>query len=261
MPAPSDLPPAVAVAWGLAARGTRGPKPAFTLEDIVAAAVALADDQGLEAVSMTRVAAGLGYSTMSLYRYVGSKEELLLHMQDAAWGAAPRRETDGAGWREGLAAWTRATMRLYRAHPWVVDIPIGGPPLLPKSLDWMDCALSLLAETPLTGIERLATLSLLTGYARTEVSLERNLQRARAAQPQLPEADEGDLYVRQLRAVVSADRLPALWQLLEEGLFVAPPSMPVGGEDDFMVDYGLERILDGIQALIDARGKPNPPVE
>jgi hypothetical protein len=145
-------------------------------------------------------------------------------------------------------------MRSYRAHPWVVDIPISGPPLLPRSLDWMDCALGLLAATPLTAIERLATMSLLTGYARNEVSLSRNLERARAAHPPAADVDEGDLYERQLRAVVPADRLPALHALMEAGLFAAPPSMPAGGEDVFLVDYGLERILDGIQSLIDSRG-------
>ncbi len=253
MPAPSDLPAAVAVAWGLSDRARRGPRPAFTLDDVVGAAVALADEHGLDGVSMTRVAAALGYSTMSLYRYVGSKEELLLHMQDAAWGPPPRAEIEAAGWRDGLAEWTRATMRSYRAHPWVVDIPISGPPLLPRSLDWMDCALGLLAGTPLTGIERLATMSLLTGYARNEVSLSRNLERARAAHPPAADVDEGDLYERQLRGVVRADRLPALHGLLEDGLFAAPPSMPAGGEDDFMLDFGLERILDGVQALIQSR--------
>lgn len=257
MPAHPDLPPAVAVAWGLAARGTRGPKPAFTLDDIVSAAMTLADDQGLEAVSMTRVAGALGYSTMSLYRYVGSKEELLLHMQDAALGPAPRKATDGDRWREGLAEWTRATLRSYRAHPWVVDIPISGPPLLPRSLDWMDLALGLLAQTPLTAIERLATMSLLTGYARNEVSLARNLERSRAAHPPAAETNEGDLYERQLRAVVPTGGLPALRKLVEDGLFAAPPSMPVGGEDDFLVDFGLERILDGVQALIDSRIGPS----
>ena len=89
-----ELPAAVAAAWGVRAHPGKGPKPGLSLERIVAAAVKIASRDGLDAVSMSRVAAELGASTMSLYRYVNAKDELVKLMIDAAWGSPPPR---GAG--------------------------------------------------------------------------------------------------------------------------------------------------------------------
>src|SRR5271169_3965722 len=81
--------PGVAAAWGVRERPHKGPKPALTLSRIVAAAVRVADTEGLDAVSMGRVAAEVGTAPMALYRHVSSKGELLTLMVDAAWGPAP----------------------------------------------------------------------------------------------------------------------------------------------------------------------------
>src|SRR5215468_2656297 len=83
------LPASVAAAWGVRDRPHKGPKPGLSLERIVAAAVQVADAEGLAAVSMSRVAAELGTAPMSLYRYVTAKDELLALMLDAAYGPAP----------------------------------------------------------------------------------------------------------------------------------------------------------------------------
>src|SRR5579871_2501240 len=88
-PATSGLPAEVAAAWGVRERSHKGPKPALSLARIVDAAVGLADSEGLDAVSMGRVATSLGAAPMSLYRHVSAKEELLRLMVDAAWGDSP----------------------------------------------------------------------------------------------------------------------------------------------------------------------------
>src|SRR6516162_2662775 len=85
----ADLPDTVAVAWGVRDRPHKGPRPGLSLERIVAAAVRLADAEGLAAVSMSRVAAELGAAPMSLYRHVTAKDELLTLMLDAAYGPYP----------------------------------------------------------------------------------------------------------------------------------------------------------------------------
>ena len=99
------LPGTVAAAWGVRERPHKGPKPALSLARIVAAAVQVADAEGLDAVSMGRVAAELGAAPMSLYRHVAGKEELLTLMVDAAWGAPPDRPQPGGaggpGWPAG----------------------------------------------------------------------------------------------------------------------------------------------------------------
>ena len=88
-PGRADLPDTVAVAWGVRGRPHKGPRPGLSLERIVAAAIRLADAEGLAAVSMSRVATALGTAPMSLYRYVAAKDELLALMVDAAYGPPP----------------------------------------------------------------------------------------------------------------------------------------------------------------------------
>ena len=119
-----DLPASVAAAWGVRGRPHKGPKPGLSLERIVAAAVQVADAEGLAAVSMSRVAAELGTAPMSLYRYVTAKDELLALMQDAAYGPWPtgapdgRRRLAGGAVPVGLDHARRyATAPLGAAHP------------------------------------------------------------------------------------------------------------------------------------------------
>ena len=103
----SDLPASVELLWGLRDRSRRGgPKPTLSLDRIVSAAIELADAGGLAAVSMSRLADKLGFTTMSLYRYIASKEELLLLMVDASIGPLPQIDVSG-GWRERAEAWSR----------------------------------------------------------------------------------------------------------------------------------------------------------
>src|SRR3954447_24555502 len=129
---PTDLtiPASIRAAWGVHERPARGPKPGLTLDRIVHAAIAVADAEGLDAVSMGRVASELGSSPMSLYRYVGAKNELLALMVDTAMGTpAPVPQT--MGWREGVAAWSTAVLTAYLRQPWLVRVPIPAPPITP----------------------------------------------------------------------------------------------------------------------------------
>src|ERR1700712_5698711 len=87
--------------WQERSKPTRGPKPALTLDQIADAAVAIADAEGLDAVSMQRVAADLGYTKMSLYRYLPGKAELVAAMVERALGGPPSIAVDGE-WRAGL---------------------------------------------------------------------------------------------------------------------------------------------------------------
>src|SRR5262245_35900157 len=104
------LPASIAAAWGLRERPNKGPRPALSLQRIVAAAVRVAAADGLQAVSMGRVASELGVSTMSLYRYVGAKEELLALMADLTFEAPPARRGPEESWRDGLARWARTEL-------------------------------------------------------------------------------------------------------------------------------------------------------
>lgn len=242
-----DLAPAVAIAWGLTGRDGRDARPGLSLERIMQAATEIADEGGLEAISMARVAKRLGFTTMSLYRHVESKEQLLTLLMDSAVGPAPRERFQEGHWRTGLEIWTRSMMERYQRHPWVAEISVSGPPLLPNQLDWMDWALTIMQPTPLAPAEQLSTLLLLSGYIRNEVRLQSDLQRGSVAGKQGAD-DDGLQYERDLRTVVPPDRMPALHALLEAGLFsMAPAAGNDKLEEWFFFEFGLERILDGLE--------------
>lgn len=121
------LPVVVARMWGLDPGPRRGPRPGLTLDLVAAAAIGIADAEGLAGVRMGSVAAALGVSTMSLYGYVASKDELLIAMADAAAPDPP--EPGDLTWRDYLTAWTRANRDFLAAHPWLLEIaPSPRPP-------------------------------------------------------------------------------------------------------------------------------------
>lgn len=130
----TGLPASIETAWGLRERPGKGPRPGLSLERIVAAGVRVAAAEGLAAVSMSRVATDLGASTMSLYRYVAAKDELLTLMMDAAAGPPPADlPRPGETWRDGLSRWAWAYRAILHEHPWIVRIPISGPPAAPNN--------------------------------------------------------------------------------------------------------------------------------
>lgn len=252
MPDTSRISPTVAAAWGLTERTKRGPKPNLQLSDIVDSAIEIADAEGLATVSMARVARALGYTTMSLYRYVESKDELLMHMQDAAQGIPDRERSAGAGWREGLEVWALTALEQQLEHPWFVEIPVSGPPLMPRGIDWMDWAMDILSATPLAPIEKISALLLVNGYVRNEVAMTLSLERGRQARGGAPDEEDRE-FLEGMRALITADSHPSLASLLEEGFFAGESGAEVVDGDTFMFRFGLDRILDGIERLIAER--------
>ena len=255
-PLEGGIPHAVALSWGMAANPQRGPKREMSIERIVDTAMALADDGGLPAVSMSKVAATLGFTTMSLYRYVTSKDDLLLLMQDAACGAMLMPPFDPAiGWRQGLREFALGNVAILREHPWYLDIPISGIPMTPNNLAIVDWGLGYLQGLALTDQEKLAVIMLLSTYAREVGVVERDVSRARAeaaAGPQAPTAAEV------LQTLVAEERFPHLFPVLQSGAYTDQD--PPGQEhDDF--GFGLERILDGIAHYLDGREGSEPAPE
>jgi len=253
-PVEPELPRGVALAWGVAANPQRGPKREMSIERIVDAAVEIADAEGLAAVSMSRVAQSLGYTTMSLYRYVTAKDDLLVLMQERGTGLPPEpdADVDPADWRERLRLIGRAQLDMHREHPWLLDIPIQGTPVTPNNLAWMDAMLEALAEVPLDEDERVAVILLVTGQLRWQSTIERSYEVAAGAAGIDPQAiDDGRSAV--LDAFVTAEEYPALRRAVDAGVFV-------GGDDPFA--FGFERVLDGIADYIAKRAdgtRPTPP--
>src|SRR5579859_4934759 len=241
------LPAEVAAAWGVRARPQKGPKPALTLARIVDAAVSLADAEGLDAVSMGRVATALGAAPMSLYRHVSAKEELLRLMVDAAWGDSPGPLAPGETWRDGLSRWAWSMRRNARRHPWVVRIPICGLPILPREIAWFEDALACLAGTGLTEARKASVIMLLSGYVRNLAATEADITAAVTASG-LGHDEWMAAYPRMLSQLTDPRRFPALTAFIAAGVFDQADEP----DDEFI--FGLDRILDGIEALIDSPG-------
>ncbi|HEY5881861.1 MAG TPA: TetR/AcrR family transcriptional regulator, partial [Nakamurella sp.] len=170
MAEPDQLPRSVALLWGLRQPPRRGPKAGLSVEQITEAAIEVADAEGLAAVSMARVARQLGAGTMSLYRYVDSKDELLLLMSDAALTAPPAPPA-GAGWREAMRHWATAVLAELRRHAWYVQIPLAGPPTGPRNLAWFDAALRTLDDTGLDAGDKVMAVMTLITFVQGEVRM------------------------------------------------------------------------------------------
>ncbi|HST65812.1 MAG TPA: TetR/AcrR family transcriptional regulator [Mycobacteriales bacterium] len=232
----SGLPPAIEQLWGLREPARRGgPKPALSLPRIVAAAIELADAGGLAALSMSRLAEKLGFTTMPVYRYVASKDDLLVLCLDEAIGAAPA--LDGP-WRAQLEAWSGALRIRYQQHAWMLDVPISGLPAGPNQLVWFERGLRALAPTTLEPAERASTVLLLSTYVRGQVQMVADLMRA-AAPASGPPVDWASV----VRRVAHPDRFPEVAKLVAGGVFDAE------GFPDDEFEFGLRRVLDGVETL------------
>ncbi|MCU1439958.1 MAG: TetR/AcrR family transcriptional regulator [Rhodoglobus sp.] len=244
-----DLPRGVALAWGIAANPQRGPKRELSIERIVEAAVEIADADGLAAVSMSSVATSLGFTTMSLYRYVTAKDDLILLMQEYGTGLPPATIAEAPTWREGLARWSTETRAVYSAHPWLIDVPILGTPNTPNNLAWMDAALATLHDTPLDPSERLGALLLVTGQTRWEATIERSYAISSQSLGMTPEErDRIDAQV--IATLVTPEAFPHLFEVIRAGVFEA---------QDNPFEFGLERLLDGLEHYIATRAAGAPP--
>ena len=194
------LSPGLEAAWGRRREPSRGPRPELSLGRIVDAGVTLADARGLDAVSISRVAAALGAATMALYRYVRTKEELLLLMVDCAIGQPPVARQSNEAWRLVLQRWALGQLAALRRA--LVRVPIGGPPIAPNQVAWFDRGLGCLNDTRLAEIEKLAALQLVDGVAQHQATLEADLRLAAEA-PQSLVAQGIQAYGRSLAGLIT----------------------------------------------------------
>jgi AcrR family transcriptional regulator len=230
------LPPGLDRLWGDEPAKSR--RSGLNVDKVVMAAVELADAEGLEAVSMARVAKALGFTTMSLYRHVRSKDELLVLMMDRVMRmpeAAPC-----TGWRDGLAGWAWDLLRMVRRHPWVVYTKISPPPATPASVGLMERGLAPLAETSLPEQDKAHLILMLNGYVFWQARLEVELAPGTGE----PATDPLVAYITVMHTLVD-DRWPAVKRAVDGGVFDDEEDTR---DQDF--EFGLTRILDGVEAML-----------
>ncbi|MEU6556657.1 TetR/AcrR family transcriptional regulator [Streptomyces sp. NPDC046915] len=239
----AGLPSSIGVLWELRERAQRE-RAGLSAGRIVAAAIEFADEHGLGALSMARVAEKLEFATMSLYRHVSSKDELQALMVDLAYGSPPEIEAGDGDWRVGLEQWARAFLEVFRRHPWMLQIPVGGPPLEPGQLSWLERGLRTLARTGLTPDEKLSVMLLMVGYVRNNAQLSSGL-----ASKEQSEAELMAEYGQAMDKFVDAENFPAVRELIDAGTFET-------ADDDF--GFGLRRVLDGVEVLVRERAGADP---
>jgi AcrR family transcriptional regulator len=204
----------------------------LSLDRIVAAAIDLADADGLGALSMARLAERLGCGTMSLYRHVANKDELVTFMLSTAPGPPP---SPGQGdWRQAMSDWAVGLWEVYHRHPWILQAASAGPPADPGQLAWLDAGLAALGDTGLAERDKLAAVMAVLHYVRGAAALD--LEASGVDSPDYPAL---------LRRVVDPSRFPALAAALEDDVFDR-------ADDDPQAEFrsGLGQLLDGIAAKI-----------
>jgi AcrR family transcriptional regulator len=251
----TELPPVLDLLWGRRGPGKRGPRPGLSADAITDAAVRLADAEGLEAVSMARVAADLGFTTMSLYRHVTSKEELLALMWNASALSSEELVLKGDGWRPRLRMWATVQRDVIDRHPWITQMPMAAPPLSPNSLAFVERGLATLDGTGLADADKLRVIGLLSSYTLSEARMAYDAIRAardRAARDQALAASGGEpappwTFEALLRELVDEENYPRLHGIAWSSADASGP--PPSEREEYM--FGVDRILDGVQALID----------
>lgn len=230
----------VALLWKEAPRARRGPRPALSVEQVVEAAVALADAQGLEAVSMERVAAGFGFTPMALYRYVPGKAELLDLMIDRGLGAPPALGEPGDPWRAKLERWAHALWDVFHRHPWALEATGRLRVMGPCELAWLEAGMAALVSTRLTPGERRSACLVLLGHVRNSAQFSVAPPHGRKG---LTSAQWGAATLTLIRE--REGRYPELLAAL-----TAPPS---DEPQDGVLAFGVRTVLDGIAARVAAR--------
>ncbi|MCA2220373.1 TetR/AcrR family transcriptional regulator [Nonomuraea aurantiaca] len=221
------------------------PRPGLSLSRIVRTAIELADAEGLEGLSMRKVADRLGFTTMSLYRHVPGRDHLLDLMRDAVMGSpgtvlSEEGGEQGGGWRARLEACAREGWRLRERHPWLAEVRGSRRVPGPNAVAHYEYMLSAVSGTGLTPAEMIAVVGLVARFVDSEA-----LRLAEVARTErLSGVSEEEWWGSRDSLYARFERYPTLTRLWEQGGYDEP-------EDPF--EFGLRRVLDGIEMLVQER--------
>ncbi len=252
-----DAEPSMRLLWrtGAEAPRTRGPKPKLSVEEIVDAAVALADEGGIDALSMRAVGDRLGRTPMAIYTYVPGKAELLDLMWDRVLAELPAAYDASAGWRAALVEWAEANWALCQRHPWFLSLSGARPTLGPHETRNAEAAVAVLEQTALSARDRARSVWALSRYVHG--SAKAFIETVQATEATGVAEDTWWFARAALLEEVApdyAERFPALTRIAASGGFDQPPDatsyLEAEARDTF--EFGLARLLDGLAALVES---------
>jgi AcrR family transcriptional regulator len=228
-----------------------GPRQGLTIDQVVASAMALADAEGLDAVTMRRVAGRLGVVPMTLYTYVPGKAELLDLMLDAAYRRMPRADTTGQPWPQRVAAIAGENRALFEAHPWAAAISTTRPPLGPGLMAKYEHELAAFDGLGLDDIQMDAALTHLLTFVQAWA------QAAVAAQSARGESAMDDEQWWAAHAPLLSKVLdPAAYPLAVRVGTAAGTAHQAAYSPRHAYEFGLQTIISGLAALISNDSQP-----
>jgi AcrR family transcriptional regulator len=219
--------------WLRKEQAGHGPVPTHDRAGIAAAGIELADAGGVDAVSMRKVAAAIGAGAASLYRYVETRDELLEMMSDTVSGQLDLSAPPTGDWRADILALAHEIRRVYRLHPWMLDVPQGRVGLGPHAVNYLEHGLEILQEVPVSARVKMEIVAMISGlvglFVRTELAVGENTTAWAQGQAEF------------LGAVVRAGHHPHLAATMAD---LTPT--PEGTDD--LIDRVLPRVITGLLA-------------
>lgn len=243
------------VIWSRPQRAGKGPAPSHSRAEITAAAIAIADGEGIDAVSMRSVATKLGAGTATLYRYLARKDDLLDLMADAVEGEDGGPPPLSGDWRQDLRTLAARTRSIIHRHPWVAVLTAGRPTLGPNGLRLVEHTLGAIDGLGLGIDEMLVSAetvqAFVRGYTLGELAEQEAIRRSGVDREQWMAAHAP--YIRQ---VIAEGHHPLVTKVVFDA---ETPHADDSDERGFVL--GLERVLDGIAANLpspDEEGRDDP---
>lgn len=235
--------------WRVPIPSGRGPKQRSSVDDVVSAAIEIADADGIAAVTMRAVAAHLGLTPMATYTYVPGKAELIDLMLDAVYLAMPRADLADLPWRERVAIVAAENRAMLTEHPWVAYIPTTRPPLGPGQTAKYDHELRTFDGLGLDDVQMDAALTYLLGFVTSVARIANDTARA-AADSSISDSEWWERAAPLLESLISPDQYPLATRVGA----AAGSTHDAAYSADHAYEFGLARVLDGLDRLISGNG-------
>jgi AcrR family transcriptional regulator len=235
-------------------RGSRGPKQRVSVDEVVRAAIAVADEEGLPAFSMRKVADRLGLKLMSIYTYVPGRSELIGLMTDEVAGERELPPHEGS-LRERITGVARQIWDEYHRHPWLLQVENSRPWIGPHVSDRYEWQLAAIEGAGFTDLEMDQVITLLCGFtagaARASIDARRTAERSG-----ISDAEWWAVNAPVLDRVMPAGAYPISGRVGQ----VAGLEYNAVGDPERSFRFGLDRILDGLERLLDRKSQDGPEV-
>ena len=202
---------------------------------VVQGALELADREGLESLTIRRLAEHLGVTPMAVYRHLASRDELLLLMLDASLGEPPAAIRAAATWQQALRAWGFGLYARYQLHCWVLDLLAPGLPTTPNHVAWIEVFLEVMEGCRLTLQQKMDAALLIDGHVRNIANLTRQ-DTARKIEANIAAASGW------LSQLLDPTKYPNFLKVLNEGVL----EDATGPE----LSFGLNSIIAGLEAQL-----------